>query len=75
MAKDYIKNRSDNSILKQVDIDGIEKKIQNLDYTSYFSTEKIIEYASKVIGVFGVIFNIFVTIIISIYIILPFIIN
>lgn len=70
MAKDYIKNRSDNSILKQVDIDGIEKKIQNLDYTSYFSTEKIIEYASKVIGVFGVIFNIFVTIIISIYILL-----
>ena len=70
MAKDYIKNSSDNSILKQVDIDGIEKKIQNIDFTSYFSTEKIIEYVSKVIGVFGILFNIFVTIIISIYILL-----
>ena len=70
MAKDYIKNSSDNSILKQVDIDRIEKKIQNIDFTSYFSSEKIIEYVSKVIGVFGILFNIFVTIIISIYILL-----
>lgn len=70
MAKDYINKSPENSILKQVNIDEIEKRVQSFDVTTLFSVEKIIEYANKVIGVFGVIFNIFVTIIISIYILL-----
>ena len=70
MAKDYINKSPEDSILKQVNIDEIEKKVQSFDVTTLFSVEKIIEYANKVIGVFGVIFNIFVTIIISIYILL-----
>lgn len=70
MTKDYINNSADDSILKQINIEEIENKLQSIDIASFLSAEKILEYANKVIGVFGVIFNIFVTIIISIYILL-----
>ena len=70
MAKEYINNSREDSILKQINIEEIEKKVREFDVASLFSIEKILEYANKVIGVFGVIFNIFVTIIISIYILL-----
>ena len=70
MAKDYINDSPEDSIIKQINVEEIEKRIQSIDVTTFFSTEKILEYANKVIGVFGIIFNIFVTIIISIYILL-----
>ena len=35
-----------------------------------YRRERILDYAGKVIGVFGVVFNIFVTIVVSIYLLL-----
>lgn len=69
-AKNTISNTNSNSILKEIDIDQITKKIQEFNFGSLISTDKIMEYAGKVIGVFGVIFNIFVTIVVSIYLLL-----
>ena len=70
IAKEYINDSPDDSIIKHINVEEIEKRIQSIDVATFFSTEKMLEYANKVIGVFGVIFNIFVTIIISIYILL-----
>lgn len=70
MAKEHINKSPDDSILKQINIEEIEKRVTEFDLASLLSTEKLLEYANKVIGVFGVVFNIFVTIIISIYILL-----
>lgn len=69
-AKNTISNTNSNSILKEIDIEQITKKIQEFNFGSLISTDKIMEYAGKVIGVFGVIFNIFVTIVVSIYLLL-----
>ncbi|MGN1330767.1 MAG: AI-2E family transporter [Clostridia bacterium] len=69
-AKKAVSNTNNNSILKEIDLEELTKKIQEFDFESLISTDKIIEYAGKVIGVFGLIFNIFVTIIVSIYLLL-----
>lgn len=69
-AKDYIESADENSILKKINIDEIVNKIQSFDIGTYLSTDKILEYANTVIGVFGTVFNVFVTIVISIYILL-----
>lgn len=69
-AKKAVSNTNNNSILKEIDLEELTKKIQEFDFESLISTDKIIEYAGKVIGVFDLIFNIFVTIIVSIYLLL-----
>lgn len=69
-AEEMIENAEEDSILKKIDIEAITNKIKNFDIESLISTEKIIDYAGKVIGVFGVVFNIFVTIVVSIYLLL-----
>ena len=58
-----IENAEEDSILKKLDIKAIKDSITNIDVKSFIST-------GKVIGVFGVVFNIFVTIVVSIYLLL-----
>ena len=65
-AQETIENAEEDSILKKINIEEITNKIKKIDIESLISTEKIIDYAGKVIGVFGVVFNIFVTIVVSI---------
>lgn len=65
-----IENAEEDSILKKLDIKAIKDSITNIDVKSFISTERILDYAGKVIGVFGVVFNIFVTIVVSIYLLL-----
>mgnify|MGYP004633261441 CR=1 FL=1 len=48
----------------------IGKNIQNIDLKQYINPEKIIEYIKGVLGVASGIFDVFVTIIVSIYILL-----
>ena len=69
-AQETIENAEEDSILKKINIEEITNKIKKIDIESLISTEKIIDYAGKVIGVFGVVFNIFVTIVVSIYLLL-----
>ena len=69
-AKNYVANADENSILKKVNVQEIINKVQSFDIGTYLSTDRILGYINTVIGVFGALFNIFVTIVISIYILL-----
>lgn len=69
-AKNYVSNTDENSILKKVNIEEAISKVQSFDIGAYLSTDRILGYINTVIGVFGAVFNIFVTIVISIYILL-----
>lgn len=69
-AKNYVSNADENSILKKVNTEELINKIKSFDIGTYLSTDRILEYINTVIGVFGAVFNIFVTIIISIYLLL-----
>lgn len=69
-AEKTIENAEEDSILKKIDVKAIKESITNIDVKSFISTERILDYAGKVIGVFGVVFNIFVTIVVSIYLLL-----
>ena len=69
-AKNYVSNADENSILKKVNIEEAISKVQSFDIGAYLSTDRILGYINTVIGVFGAVFNIFVTIVISIYILL-----
>lgn len=69
-AKNYVSNADENSILKKVNIEEAISKVQSFNIGAYLSTDRILGYINTVIGVFGAVFNIFVTIVISIYILL-----
>ena len=69
-AKNYVSNTDENSTLKKVNIEEAISKVQSFDIGAYLSTDRILGYINTVIGVFGAVFNIFVTIVISIYILL-----
>lgn len=66
----YINNLPDNfAISKETIIETVDK-IKNIDFASYLSAEKIIEYVKGVVSVAQGIFSAFVAIIMSVYILL-----
>ena len=68
--KGYINELPDNSIINKEKIKEAISNIGNIDFASYFNTEKIIDYIKGVVNVAQGIFSVFVTIIMSIYILL-----
>lgn len=68
--KGYINELPDDSIISKDKIKEAISNIGNIDFASYFSTEKIIEYIKGVVNVAHGVFSVFVTIIMSIYILL-----
>lgn len=60
----------EDSIMKQIDFNAIITKLQQIDIENLFDIETIFGYAKGVLGITGTIFDIFVTIIVSIYILL-----
>lgn len=69
-AKHFIDAQDGDSILKKINIDEITKKITEIDFASFLSADRLMEYVNTVIGVFSAVFSVFVTIIVSIYILL-----
>lgn len=69
-AKDYVSNIEGNSIVKQINIEEAMKSIKEFNITKILDMSKIFDYINTVIGIFSVIFSAFVTIIVSIYILL-----
>ena len=69
-AKNFIDAEPEDSILKKINVDEITKKLTEIDFMSLVSTDRLIEYVNTVIGVFSAVFSVFVTIIVSIYILL-----
>ena len=69
-AKTFIRENRDNQILAAINIDNIIEKVNSFDLSTYISPERIFDYIEKVKGVFTTILDIFVVIILSIYILL-----
>lgn len=69
-ALEWFNNLPEESILKQEEVKDAIKKLQQIDIASFISIERIGEYIKGVIGIAGTVFTVFVTIIVSIYILL-----
>lgn len=70
IAMDKIGELPESSILKTIDIQKIADSISKIDIKQYFSFDKIMEYAKGAIGLATGIFDIFVSIIVSVYILI-----
>lgn len=66
----YINEMPEDSIISKDTIMEAINNIKNIDFASYFSTERIIEYVKGMVSVAQGVFSVFVTIIMSIYILL-----
>lgn len=70
IANDYLSNLPDESILSKLNVRDLLNNIKDFDITHFLSFDSIVQYIRGVIGVANGIFTTFVTIIVSIYILL-----
>lgn len=66
----FINDIPEDSIISKDIIMETFDNIKNIDFASYFSTERIIEYLRGVVSAAQILFSVFVAIIVSIYILL-----
>lgn len=69
-AIEYLKNLPEDSIIKKLNLQEGIKKLEQIDFAKILNAENIIEYVKRAIGVASTVFNVFVTLIISVYILL-----
>lgn len=67
---DFVNDLPDDGLIKKENIQEIVSNFQQLDITQFFSAEKITSYIKGAMGVASTIFNVFVTIIMSVYILI-----
>ena len=68
IAIDKYNHLPQDHILKSQTVDDIIQNIQNINIKQYFQLDKILEYAISAINMVTSVFNVFVTIIVSIYV-------
>ena len=69
-AIEYVENRPENSIINKQSIQDIILSLQKIDITKILTLETITDYISKVMGIASGVFSAFVTVVMSIYILL-----
>ena len=69
-AMDYIKNAPEDSFLKHDFVLTAMENLKKIDITKILNMENITDYINKAVGIASAIFSVFVTIVISIYILL-----
>ena len=69
-AIEYVQNLPEDSFIKKEGVEKIIEKLQTIDITKVLSIENISDYIKKAMGVANAIFGVFVTIIMSVYILL-----
>jgi len=69
-AMKFVNNLPENSVINRINIQEIITKLQKIDITKILSLEKISTYIKGVMGVASTIFSIFVSLIMSVYILL-----
>ncbi len=67
-AINNLKELPEDSVLNKINLTGIIDNLSEIDLKEFFNIERITEYAKGIIGFASTIFDIFVTVIISIYI-------
>lgn len=65
-----LKNIPEDSVLRKIDVQAISDSLNQINLTEYINIETIFEYAKGIIGFAGGIFDFFVALIVSIYILL-----
>jgi len=69
-AIDFVNNLPEDSIIKKESIEQVILNLQKIDITKILNIETITDYINKAVGIASGIFNAFVTIIMSVYILL-----
>ncbi len=69
-AKEYLSTLEEDSLIKQLNIEETIKNISTIDFTSLLSANHLRYYINTVIGIVSTIFNVFITIVVSIYILM-----
>ena len=69
-AIEYVENLPEDSFIKKESVEEIISKLETIDITKILSIENISDYLKKAMGVAEAIFSVFVTIIMSVYILL-----
>ena len=69
-AINFVNNLPEDSIINKIDVQEIISKLQQIDITEILNLEKISTYIKGVMGVASSIFSIFVSLIISVYLLL-----
>lgn len=70
IAIEAIENIPEESFLRNIDIEGIVEGLKGIKLEQYFNIEAITKYIKEVIGVVNGIFDVFVSIVVSIYILI-----
>jgi len=69
-AIDYANSMPEDSIIKKESVQEIINKLQKIDITNLLSLDSVSDYINKALGVANTIFNIFVSLIMSVYVLL-----
>lgn len=74
MAVNYVENIDEDSILYQLNLNEYIKKIEQINLSEeigkYISPDNILEYIKGIAGSIGIVFDLFVTVVVSIYMLL-----
>ena len=65
-----LQNMPEDSILRQIDVQKIADSLKQINLSEYINLNTILEYAKGIIGVAGGIFDFFVALIVSVYLLL-----
>lgn len=66
----FINDLPEDSFISKETIMNVVDNVKNIDFASYFSTERILEYVKGVVNVAQAMFSVFVAIIVSVYILM-----
>ena len=69
-AIEYVSNLPEDSIISENLVQDVINKLKQIDFTKLFSAENISMYLQKVVGIASGIFDTFITIVVSIYILI-----
>ncbi len=69
-AISYVENLPEDSWINELNLQDIISSIQNIDISSIFSLENLLNYIKGAIGIVNVLFTVFVTIVVSIYLLI-----
>lgn len=67
-AIEFIKGQPEDSWLNKINIEEVVKTLEQIDFSKLFSLDNLINYIKGALGIVNVVFSIFITIVISIYI-------
>lgn len=67
-AIEFIRSQPEDSLWSKIHIEEIIKTLEQIDFSKLFSIENVINYIKGALGIVNVVFSVFITIVISIYI-------